>query len=302
VKRRSNRQEAFTLIELLVVIGILTLLAALTAVYFANFAPGDSGQRSADQMSGWLLIARQQARRDGVPTGVRFVMSGTTATGIQYIQQPDDVAQGVYVGQASAHVALINSSTDLRTLGIQAGDYLEIYGGGVLRRTAGPPTLVANSTTQYQLPLDTTGVSLPASPTTAPTGTLTNYRVILQPRVIDGEATLSFPQGTGIDFSATSWNNNQPLSNPPTRFDPNLNQTVYEILFAPSGAVIGANTTTGLIVLWARSMKQSNASDRFIGKPLLITVQTRTGFIAQHMVSPNTDPYEFARDGKSSGM
>ncbi|MBV9121766.1 MAG: prepilin-type N-terminal cleavage/methylation domain-containing protein [Planctomycetes bacterium] len=301
VMRRSTR-EAFTLIELLVVLSILAFLAALTAIYFANFSPGDSGQRGADQLSGWLLIARQQARRDGLPTGVRFVMNGNTAVGIQYIQQPDDVAQGMYIGPVNGNnfVAQISSpSANLTQLGIQAGDYLELYGGGVLRRIVS----VGGNGPIYNITLDQTGSPpLPGAPTTPPQAyaqqggqAYTNYRIILQPQVIAGEATQSFPAGVGVDFSSPPWYK-QPLSNPPARAGN------YEILFGPSGAVVGQNTGTGLIGLWVRRLKDDNSVDRLADKPILVTVQPRTGFIATHPVSTSGDPYQFAKDGLASGM
>src|SRR5437867_4390242 len=105
-----RRRKAFTLIELLVVIGIMTTLAALTAVYFVTFGKSEQAQRGADQLSGWVLSARQQARRDGRPYGLLFVDAAGNplqanaagpvfAYGVQFIQQPDDFAQGVYLGQ-----------------------------------------------------------------------------------------------------------------------------------------------------------------------------------------------------------
>jgi len=60
-----RRRRAFTLIELLVVIGIIAVLFALTAIYFVTFNKSHNVNRGADQLSGWLLIARQRAAEGG---------------------------------------------------------------------------------------------------------------------------------------------------------------------------------------------------------------------------------------------
>jgi hypothetical protein len=142
---------------------------------------------------------------------------------------------------------------------------------------------------------------LPTSPQNQSATANTNYRVILQPRPIAGEPVQAFPPNVGIDVTTPGpvWNAGNAPSNPPASTNA---AGSFDILFSPSGAVIGANTGTGVILLLVRNTQTSNSTDRFVGKPVLVTVQTRTGFIAQHPVAPGVDPYAFVRDGKSSGM
>lgn len=88
----ETRQDrlGFTLIELLVVITIISLIAALGYLFFPSFSSRTMVD-AADRVQGVLLLTKQQARRDGRPTGVRLVVtSGTFVNTLQMIQQPDD--------------------------------------------------------------------------------------------------------------------------------------------------------------------------------------------------------------------
>jgi prepilin-type N-terminal cleavage/methylation domain-containing protein len=403
----NHRRKAFTLMELLVVIGLLALLMALTAVYFVTFNPSEQTRRGSDQLAAWLLSARQQAKRDGRPTGVVLVDGNGNplpangapplfASGVVFIQQPDDFAQGVYIGRNFTqlpgpanrqvfNIAQIQSPTvDLTNttfFPVLAGDYFELSGGGVLRRiinfpNSKPPSPVrlTNPTARpelriYELCLapvppvpnpptpftaaDYTGIDLPdpggaIPPPTGPglvvgtpptlNGKLpligpANYRIIPQPRILASEAPRMLPENVVIDCNVQPWNTNYSpngaLSNPPTRplppspSNPNpKGLTQFEVLFSPSGSVIGRSSAAGMIWLWVRNLDRGNlltnsnindnAGDRLFGRPVLVTIQTRTGFIAQHPVAgedlrnpppaAQSDPYQLARGGRASGL
>jgi type II secretory pathway pseudopilin PulG len=98
----TARRPAFTLVELLVVIALIIALAGIAVAVAESGAFGSQKVISAgDRASGWLLIARQRAIRDGAARGVRFFRSpqavanpGDQAqayrfTEAQYIEQPD---------------------------------------------------------------------------------------------------------------------------------------------------------------------------------------------------------------------
>jgi hypothetical protein len=107
---------------------------------------------------------------------------------------------------------------------------------------------------------------------------------------------VQFAANIGVDLSPSAANGNLPLSNPPVR------SGNYEILFAPSGAVVGQGTGSGLICFWVRDLTANIATDVFQGFPIIICVQPRTGFISSHQPAQGADLFLFARDGKSSGM
>jgi len=318
---RTYRRAGMTLVELVVVIAIIGVLATLTALYFPRFQEGENVNRGADLLQGWLLIAKQQARRDGRPTGIRFLFdpSAHVTTGaseplptgtnivseIAYIQQPPDFSQGWYTGRNSSndHIAQFMLASPQRAthtmnfpdpsdpvsvassaIPVVPGDYLQLFGGGVPRRVVQVLRWDPKKKPPQDIPelvLDGSDPALDGSAPSSPTAT--NYRIIPQPRDLPSEQPLKLPDGVGILDNSVSGGNGS-LNLPPNR----------QILFSPTGAVMGA--ADGQIMLWVQHL------DPRVKKRTLITVQTRTGFIAAHPVSEGADKWEFAKDARSSGM
>jgi hypothetical protein len=75
---------------------------------------------------------------------------------------------------------------------------------------------------------------------------------------------------------------------------------IYEILFSPTGEVIGQGTTGGKVLLWVRDGTVPNPYDP--AAAAIISVQPRTGLIAAQPVGPAGDPYAYTKDATSSGM
>ena len=70
---RRTLRTGFTLVEMLVVMALIVLLAALAAGVANSGLIGSQRLSSgSNAISGWLLIAKQTAARDGAPRGVRF--------------------------------------------------------------------------------------------------------------------------------------------------------------------------------------------------------------------------------------
>jgi prepilin-type N-terminal cleavage/methylation domain-containing protein len=93
--RSSNlsARRGYTLVELLVVMSLIILLAALALGVVQSGMFGSQKVISAtDRASGWLLISKQRAMRDGAPRGVRFFSAPgniNAYTEAQYIEQPE---------------------------------------------------------------------------------------------------------------------------------------------------------------------------------------------------------------------
>ena len=90
---KSGPRAGYTLVELLVVMSLIILLAALALGISQTGMFGSQKVISAsDRASGWLLISKQRALRDGAPRGVRFFSTPgnpNTFTEAQYIESPE---------------------------------------------------------------------------------------------------------------------------------------------------------------------------------------------------------------------
>lgn len=295
--RLSNtRRAGLTLVELIVVVAIVAILATITALYFPRFQEQEQVNRGADMLQGWLLIAKQQARRDGVPTGIRFKFEADPSDSnkmicrtMEYIQQPANFAQGQYWrrfgGDARIaefkHVNLMDPTAGTE---VREGDYIEIL--GKIRRVMAP-------TGPTQLPLHTSSADLPLAdfPDNGP-GASPNYRILPQPRPITGEQTLQLPEDIGI----VKYEDIPRKSIMGSRAVPVRNTTFFEIVFGTSGALVGEGSGGQQVIFWVSHLAPN------IDKATLITVQPRTGFIAAHPVASSGDRYQFTTDARSSGM
>ena len=91
--RNRPARPGYTLVEILVVMSLIILLAALAlGVSQTGMFGSQKVISGGDRASGWLLIAKQRAMRDGLPRGVRFFNSTaapTAFTEAAYIELPD---------------------------------------------------------------------------------------------------------------------------------------------------------------------------------------------------------------------
>ncbi len=335
--RLADGRRAFTLVELLVVVAVILVLAALAAVYYPDISLSERASRGASSLQGWLLVAKQRAKRDGLPTGLRFLTyTNTDSSGtwtfcnqMVYIQQPADLAVGRCTSTSGPTVTPMTATmnTNLRAsqytasgyedeYDVQNGDYFELYGGGFIHQI-NSVSATSTSTTVTMIAQSAAYPGSGTSPTVAATGASNpgpNYRIIRQPRELVGEPVLTLPYNIVIDLNTSFVSGNLvTFSNPPVRTSLNPTSTYQyrEIIFSPSGAVVGAgnqNPYDGQIYLWVRDGTLNDISgDPQQGDPTIISVQTRSGFINPYPVAPisatyNNDPFYFSKVARSSGL
>jgi prepilin-type N-terminal cleavage/methylation domain-containing protein len=295
-----HRRPGFTLVEMLVVMVIIIILTTLVLALAPRFAENQKVAKGADNLQAWLLIAKSRARRDQIPTGIRLLTDTTTYPGhvvvhdLQYIQQPDDfnsvtpVQQNgqqygkvqVKAGQLDLVQAADNDNLvdfwggygqpDQPLWPVQAGDSIELKGGGQIHRIIAVAQRALRLETPFPYEIRAT----------------VDYRVIRAPRVLTGENPLQMAQDVGIDLAVSKG-----LSK---------TNTNYDILFAPSGGLIERGAPGDSVILWVRNLMLDTVTQ---GEPVLITIYSKTGFIAAHPVAiSGPDPYAFTKDGRSSGL
>lgn len=293
-------RRAFTLMELLITITVVALLAALTVTLFPhNFRENHRLNLGADLLTQWLLQARGQAVRDGVSTGLRLGVQGGVCRVFHLVKRQDDFCQGMYVGSwdetatgnAVAWFRLpydengVERQLDSPRFGnVQSGDYLDL--NGTLRRI--------ESATHYSLTLarGTTPLPGPTLPDANRTGTeefrdgnngRNNYRIIRGMALVPGYAGDVLPEGIILDVNLSL----------------GVEETAghRDVVFSPQYHLEHGVGEERDVVLWLRQDRPGAS-----GTGILVHVNRRTGEVSQHPVATGSDPYQFTRDGRSSGM
>jgi prepilin-type N-terminal cleavage/methylation domain-containing protein len=347
-KKIAVRRDAFTLVEMLVVIAIILAVAALAAAFAPRVNDNQKLSRAVDNLEQWLLTAKMRAKRDGLATGLRFIqapgdgalvpnpayspLTGPAYSQFQYIQQPEPLSGGLFVGVTAPGVTtppsyppgypppyqylpnsgfwysgglLVSAAGGTVTFAgvdfwmgsttlppnplVRLGDYLEINGGGVykIQGATSPTTLLLRSSAY-----DTYGSSLTIAIPTQ------NYRILRRPRILIGEEPVSLPDNYAANFSSI------PLSGSPlpgTNVVPGPSGSP-EILFSPTGAVIGNNSATSTLVIsvWDVPAMNQQPDPNSVG---IVGIQCRTGFIGAYPVSLGIyGPFYFVQTARESGL
>jgi prepilin-type N-terminal cleavage/methylation domain-containing protein len=329
VRRSSQRRRAFTLIEMLVVIAIILVLSALAAAFMPRVADSTNLSNAVDQLEQWLLTAKMRAKRDGLTTGLRLIQDPNVPAGLytqcQYIQQPDPLVGGVCVGAPAPPPAypvggnyytggLCTSVTSgspqlvhfyaappfgvdftggqgiVADYLVQPGDYLELRDGGGVH----PIVSVPNGGT----------LAVSAAQPIALTAPTTNYRILRQPRPVLGENPLQMPGNMAVDLNVNPNIPQPPPPNPPILYS-QVNAGVsgaYDILFSPSGAVVGSNAGLGKIFLYVHDYTIPPSDVNRYTRAGIVAVQTLTGYIGAYNAGPDANPYIYANEGRTSGL
>jgi prepilin-type N-terminal cleavage/methylation domain-containing protein len=331
-RSRLSPRPAFTLVELVVVIGIVLVLAALTIMIFPRLQDSTRVAKGADVVQGQVFLAKQLALRDGLPRGVRLIQdpSDNLVHSLQIIEQPMPYLTGQVTGISAFPPPpgqtswLVQFGQDPKT-GVwpdfsngvvQGGDYLDMHAGGDSYTTSLPhamhvitgvinPTYIPGATPTYP----TLSIAFDNSPNSTwnPTTGATAmtfpclYQIVRQPRPMVGVNAVTLPTDVVVDCPLAP---SHPALGTSLGLPSSGNQ---DILFDPSGKVLGSAGTNGKVVLWVYDWTTGNGvpAGTQPGAPeqTLVAVFTRTGnIVAQPVNVSGTDPYANVKDGATSGM
>lgn len=277
--RFRQRRLAFTLLELVAVMTLVVLLAALGMVMIPS-ARDRSVNLAADRIQGWMLIAKQRARRDGLATGLRLIADADDKVRkLQYLQQPDDFSAPYTTCQCAGGRIVTFApganpegqpiAVNLATANVHPGDVIEFFGAGSVY----PILKVDSAKNRLVLAVngpDTTG------------NAVIDYRILRRPIPLIGEDVLELPDDAILDPA-------QSLNVPVGR------SGFAEVLFSPHGGLVGQGTSSNdIVALWVQNER---------GDPKLLTViNPHTGFISVQQIGPAANPFQYCRDARASGL
>src|SRR5574340_1255625 len=81
-----GKRTGFTMVEMLVVLGIILMLSVLTVLFMPRISERQRVAQGADLLQGWLLMAKQRALRDRVPTGIRLQLNKLPTDPYPYVR------------------------------------------------------------------------------------------------------------------------------------------------------------------------------------------------------------------------
>lgn len=286
---RTARRAGFTLVELLVVIALIIVLAALTAaVVQTGMLTSQKVVSAADRASGWLLIAKQRALRDGAPRGVRFLMTDAgggffRVTDAQYIESPEPWIPNPDSNPNGARLAFVYRLNGAGN-GIEPPPRLYFFGTAAdvsdfqNRVSRGDMIVLPLMGTSFQIsnilpaanefqfqgapvsqairielvtfPDLAAGHTPQALAGPPPMATMLTDKFAIQPqaRPLLGEPTVQLTGNTVIDFRVAAPTTTLGV----TPVAPAGQQPFFDILFAPAGSVMNTGADPGLIFLWVR--------------------------------------------------
>ncbi|QDV29289.1 hypothetical protein Spb1_11690 [Planctopirus ephydatiae] len=344
--QRISERRGFTLIELLVVISILVTLLVITATMVRLSLDGDKVRAGARQIQSFLNGARDRAIYAKAPVGVRFIKSPNndrTITSMVYIQPGELWSDGTIELRRDESDL---TSTDVRVVAEAAGTNW----ANLIARQRFPSDIriripKGSQGTWYRATLDTSAGQIRLRLTTpfrlpaeTPSGTLqafaagrdgvTTYDLQLDPVPFVGQKPVFLPAGVvvhldrssrNIDNLATASNRGNIL---PTAWrDGSVNPPRYsnqiDIMFSPSGTVIGQAATAGLLHLYVGTQKDADL-DRLAweggsaaetedsenrGDKYFVSVATRTGAVSVHELGygSGSDRLLYAETGEGAG-
>lgn len=299
---RAHR--GFTLVELLVAMSVIIIFASLTAAFYPGLKADNAVSRVSVVVQSNFVAARQRAKRDRVPTGIRLQFDADNrCTQLLIVQKPDDLNYNTLGAITGTNGSLMTFQQPL----VQAGfeDYIFPYDLIVNNNTGESfvaKTVPPNPGNQVQVDLTFSTPSFNYYP-------FIDYRVIRLPRTIPGESKVDIPDEYELSLVRSEDVKNDPVKYPlwdkPRSNLPIAVNGAFDILFDPNGSVSSLGQK-GDVVLWLH--KFTNQPNDF-SNDALICIRKVTGKVGSFSVDPvnksnpnDVSPFGLTKDPRNEGL
>jgi len=305
----GRKRTAMTLVELMVVMSIIVLFTAITAAFYpANQADRELSRFSSTVQSA-LLSARNRAKAERLPTGIRFYDSDANGKvdSVVLIQKPaplDAYAVGgggnpptagsltvTMLGNV-ANIAFPNNYPVQNVLNY--GDFIVLDSGDVAKIDGMTnPATVYSASGSYSSGFSSALTDLP-----------TKFKVYRGAIELSGDTPFELSNIIEIQIPNTP---RYPLPNsftqasyyPPQSLDlaiPANPPLYFEIIFNPDGSL---NNSTSEVYLHLHNF-EAVAGD--YSRDAILAVRKMSGSIGVYEVGPTGAPYQFAFDPRNKGI
>lgn len=300
--RGTPKRTAMTLVELLVVMAIIVIFTAITAAFYPANQADRELSRFSNTVQSALLSARNRAKAERLPTGIRFYAdpnSPTKVGSVVLIQKPaplDAYAVGgggnpptagsltVTMLGNDANIAFSNSYPVQGN--IKINDFIVLDSGDVAKVDLVNPNFVNSLSGSYSSGFSPALTALP-----------TKFKVYRGAIELSGDTPFELSNIIDILFTGSAGSFTNALANPPLYF---------EIIFNPDGSL---NNSTSEVYLHLHNF-EALAGD--YSRDAILAVRKMSGSIGVYevgLVDPANinditkhNPTLFAKDPRNKGI
>ncbi|MEY4612126.1 MAG: hypothetical protein RL179_99 [Planctomycetota bacterium] len=260
-----KKRNAMTLVELLVVIAIIVMFTAITAAFYPANQADRELSRFSNSVQSALLSARNRAKAERLPTGIRFYDSNSDGKvdSVVLIQKPAPL-DGLIVGNVTVNPMTFVLGFPAAYQGvINPGDFMVLESGDVATiSTPLPNATVINGSSGFFQNLSVFG---------------TKYKVFRAAVELSGDPP--FELSTIIEILGTG-----------------SFSTASDIIFNPDGSLNNSTTDVYLHLHNFESLAGNYSRDA------ILAVRKMTGSIGVYEVGPAGNPYQFSIDPRNKGI
>lgn len=263
----ARKKNAMTLVELLVVMAIIVLFTAITAVFYPANQADRELSRFSNTVQSALLSARNRAKAERLPTGIRFYDSDANGKvdSVVLIQKPAPL-DGSIVGNVSVNpmTFVLGFPVAYQSV-INPGDFVVLESGDVATIvTPLPNATVSNPSSGFYQNLSSNGLK---------------YKIFRGAIELSGDTPFELSNIIEILGSGSG-----------------AFSTAADIIFNPDGSLNNSPVDVYLHLHNFESVSGDYSRDA------ILAVRKMSGSIGVYEVGPTGNPYQFAIDPRNKGI